>query len=77
MSAMERMRNSEKNAPTELSIKYYSQRAKAGLIVTEATRVSKRCATGPGDSCVLTEDQVQAWSKVAEAVHKKGGRIFM
>jgi len=59
-----------------LTERYYSQRASAGLIITEGIAVSQQ-GTGylftPG---LYTDDQGQAWRRVTEAVHAAGGRIF-
>jgi N-ethylmaleimide reductase len=62
--------------PTEQHVEYYRQRASAGLILTEATWVS-RAGIGfinvPG---LFTAEQVKAWRAVTEAVHAEGGTIF-
>ncbi|WP_308921174.1 alkene reductase [Janthinobacterium sp. J1-1] len=59
-----------------LTERYYSQRASAGLIITEGIAVSRQ-GTGylftPG---LYTDDQGQAWRRVTDAVHAAGGRIF-
>lgn len=65
------------DVPAAFAADYYAQRATAGLIITEATQVS-RMAKGyiqtPG---IYTEEQVRAWSAITDAVHAKGGRIVM
>ncbi|HEX8557051.1 MAG TPA: alkene reductase [Pyrinomonadaceae bacterium] len=56
---------------------YYRQRASAGLIITEATNVSpmaKGYVRTPG---VYTAGQVEGWRPVADAVHARGGKVFM
>jgi len=76
MSAMTRTRATEDNVPTALMAEYYSQRAAAGLIVTECTAVSaqgKGVIRGPG---IWRQDQVEGWKHVTRAVHEAGGRIF-
>lgn len=63
--------------PTDLVATYYAQRAGAGLIITEGVYPS---ATGKGyvrTPGIIDEAQVAAWTGVADAVHAKGGRIFM
>jgi N-ethylmaleimide reductase len=65
------------DVPTELNALYYSQRASAGLIVTEATQISpegKGYAWTPG---IHTGAQRDGWRLVTDAVHKAGGRIFL
>ncbi|ORU94454.1 MAG: alkene reductase [Cycloclasticus sp. symbiont of Bathymodiolus heckerae] len=62
--------------PTELMAIYYAQRASAGLIITEATQISpqgKGYSFTPG---IYSEEQVNGWRKVTNAVHAAGGRIF-
>ncbi len=62
--------------PNELNRLYYEQRASAGLIVTEAiapVRDGHGYVATPG---LYTMEQVAAWRRVTDAVHRKGGRIF-
>ena len=56
---------------------YYSQRAAAGLIVTEATAVSQQGTGCPNTPGIYTDQQVSGWQRVTEAVHHAGGRIFL
>jgi len=63
--------------PTELMAKYYAQRASAGLIVTEATQVSLQGIGYVHTPGIHSPEQVAGWKKVTEAVHAKGGRIFL
>ncbi len=77
MAPMTRSRNSEDGVPGDLAITYYTQRAGAGLIVSECAYVSplgKGYVRTPG---IATETQVAAWKRVTDAVHASGGRIFM
>ena len=67
----------ETRVPSELAITYYSQRAAAGLILTEATSVSPMgvgYARTPG---IWSDEQTEGWKKIVDAVHAKGGRIFL
>ncbi len=57
--------------------KYYSQRAGAGLIITEATSVSAMSAGFINTPGIYREAHVKAWQGVTQAVHKAGGTIFM
>ena len=77
MAPMTRSRaDNEALAATELHAAYYSQRASAGLIITEGTTISPR-ATGyiyvPG---IYSREQIDGWRLTTDAVHKKGGKIF-
>lgn len=63
--------------PTPLMATYYSQRATAGLIVTEATAISHQAqgyADVPG---IWSAEQVAGWKKVTDAVHAAGGKIVV
>ncbi|MEO7129271.1 MAG: alkene reductase, partial [Rhodoferax sp.] len=63
--------------PTAMMVDYYSQRATAGLIVTEATAISHQgqgYANVPG---IWSGAQVAGWKKVTAAVHEKGGKIVV
>ena len=77
MAPLTRNRAHADGVPSELAATYYSQRASAGLIVTEATQISpmgKGYINTPG---IHSNEQVRAWSRIVEAVHKSGGRIFL
>lgn len=63
------------DVPTELNAEYYAQRASAGLIITEASQVSRQgqgYAWTPG---IYTDAQEKGWKQVVEAVHAKDGKI--
>jgi len=77
MAPLTRGRATVDGVPTPLMVEYYTQRASAGLIISEATAISKRgygWVQAPG---MFTNAQVKGWQKVTEAVHKAGGRIFL
>lgn len=62
--------------PTDLMATYYAQRATAGFIVSEATQISpqgKGYSFTPG---MYSDEQVNGWRKVTDAVHAADGRIF-
>jgi N-ethylmaleimide reductase len=63
-------------APTELHTQYYSQRASAGLIITEGTWISRDAIGWHDIPGLFTEAQVRGWSAVTDAVHREGGVIF-
>lgn len=75
MAPMTRMRASGAECPTLLTAKYYSQRATAGLIVTEATQISAQGKGYFGTPGIYTDAQENAWGRVVNAVHGAGGRI--
>ncbi|MEO0527523.1 MAG: alkene reductase [Bacteroidota bacterium] len=63
--------------PNELMAKYYAQRASAGLIITEATGSSPNGMGYPRIPGIYTDEQVEGWKLITEAVHKKGGIIIL
>ena len=65
------------NLPNDIMAKYYGQRASAGLIITEGVSPSPNglgYARIPG---IFSDEQVGAWRTITDAVHDKGGRIFV
>jgi len=77
MAPLTRNRADAHGVPGQLAATYYSQRASAGLIVTEATQISpmgKGYINTPG---IHSAEQVRAWSRVVGSVHRSGGRIFL
>jgi N-ethylmaleimide reductase len=60
-----------------LNVTYYAQRAGAGLIVTEASQVSQQGMGYPLTPGIYSDAQVEGWRPVVNAVHAKGGRIFL
>jgi N-ethylmaleimide reductase len=77
MAPMTRNRAGAGNVPTDLNVQYYTQRASAGLIITEAAQVSPQGVGYANTPGIHTSEQVAGWKKVVESVHKKGGRIFL
>lgn len=77
MAPLTRTRADADGVPSELAATYYTQRASAGLIVTEATQISpmgKGYSNTPG---IHSPEQVKAWSRIVDSVHGAGGRIFL
>ncbi len=76
MPPMTRSRAASGEVATALMAEYYSQRAGAGLIVSEGTQISRQgqgYAWTPG---IHSAEQVAGWRQVTDAVHAAGGRIF-
>ncbi|MEI9927860.1 MAG: alkene reductase [Sphingomonas sp.] len=76
MAPLTRGRSTREHVPTPIMGEYYAQRAAAGLIITEATGISREglgWAYAPG---LWTEAQIEGWKPVVERVHLAGGRIF-
>jgi len=62
--------------PGALAATYYAQRASAGLIITEATQISAQAQGYQDTPGLYTQDQIDGWRQVTDAVHARGGRIF-
>ena len=77
MAPMTRLRAYADGLPSPLMGVYYAQRASAGLLITECTKVSEQ---GHGLVCspgIHTSEQAKAWGAVTGAVHAAGGRIYL
>jgi N-ethylmaleimide reductase len=61
---------------SELAATYYSQRASAGLIVSEGTQISRQGQGYVWTPGLYNEAQVAGWRRATDAVHAAGGRIF-
>ena len=77
MSPMTRIRASEGCVPSERMVRYYTQRASAGLIITEGTHPSPMGRGYTYPPGLHTQEQAAGWRKVTDAVHAAGGRIFV
>ena len=63
--------------PNDLHVEYYSARASAGFILTECSSVSPEGNAYPGAASIFNDEQTAGWKRVVDAVHAKGGRIFL
>jgi N-ethylmaleimide reductase len=77
MAPLTRQRAGEDGVPTTLHADYYSQRASAGLVVTEGTFPAFSCRAFPGQAGIADGEQAAGWARVAEAVHAAGGTLVM
>ncbi|MGM0634955.1 MAG: alkene reductase, partial [Bacteroidota bacterium] len=78
MAPMTRSRaTNEDKKPEDIHVKYYTQRAGAGLMITEGSQVSERAVGYVNTPGIHSQAQVEGWQKVTEAVHEKGGKIFI
>jgi N-ethylmaleimide reductase len=79
MAPLTRMRSRQPgNVPQDINVEYYSQRAtNGGLIITEATQISPQGLGYPGTPGIHSAEQIAGWQKVVNAVHDKGGVIFL
>lgn len=77
MAPMTRSRAVHANTPNALMVDYYGQRASAGLIISEGVSPSPNglgYARMPG---LFNQAQVAGWRAITDAVHAKGGKIFV
>ena len=78
LAPLTRMRAEAGDIPGGLMVEYYSQRAsEGGLLITEATPVSVRGNGYLGSPGIYADAQIAGWTRVGDAVHAKGGRIFL
>jgi 2,4-dienoyl-CoA reductase-like NADH-dependent reductase (Old Yellow Enzyme family) len=63
--------------PTPLQVEYYTQRASAGLIISEATSVSPMGVGYAATPGIWSDEQTEGWKKVTKAVHDAGGRMVL
>jgi len=76
MSPLTRLRGTPEHIPTQLMVEYYTQRASAGLIISEGIPVVPQgvgYANVPG---IWSTEQIEGWKLVTKSVHSAGGRIF-
>jgi N-ethylmaleimide reductase len=76
MAPMTRSRANMAGIVGDSTVLYYTQRASAGLIITEAINISNEAIGSPLTPGIYNQEQIEAWKKVTAAVHKKGGVIF-
>lgn len=77
MAPMTRCRSVDQNTPNDLMIEYYTQRATAGLIITEGTQISEVGIGYPATPGIYTQHQIESWKKITDAVHQKGTKMFL
>ncbi|KAG2225575.1 hypothetical protein INT45_013686 [Circinella minor] len=77
LAPLTRLRADENNAATDLIVEYYSQRATpGGLLISEAILTSLKNGNIPGFPALSTDNQIESWRKVTDAVHAKSSVIF-
>jgi len=77
MAPLTRGRADKAAVPTDMMVDYYTQRASAGLIISEATGISREGLGWPFAPGLWTDEQVAAWKPVTDSVHAAGGRIVV
>ena len=77
MAPLTRNRAGDGNVPQAMNVKYYRQRASAGLIISEATQVSAEGVGYPATPGIHSPEQVAGWKEVTRAVHDEDGLIYL
>jgi N-ethylmaleimide reductase len=76
MAPMTRARAENNGTANESTITYYTQRAGAGLIISEGINISEQAIGSPYTPGIYTNAQIESWKKVTDSVHQNGGKIF-
>ncbi|MBK9346826.1 MAG: alkene reductase [Burkholderiales bacterium] len=77
LAPLTRTRADAGHMPNDLMAQYYAQRASGGLLITECTMVAPHTSAFINEPGIYNDAQIAAWKRVTDAVHAKGGRIFM
>lgn len=77
MAPLTRCRATADHIPTALMTEHYTQRASAGLIIAEATMAIENNSAFWMEPGIYSTKQVAAWKEVTDAVHAKGGKIYL
>ena len=77
LAPMTRARSGPDRIPNALMAEYYAQRASAGLVITEATTISASANGWDQSPGLYTDAMVAGWKPVVDAVHARGGKIFV
>lgn len=77
MAPLTRCRADADHVPTPMMAEYYAQRASAGLLIAEATMISAGNSAFWREPGIYSDAQIAGWKQVTDAVHAKGGRIFL
>ncbi|MGE3874392.1 MAG: alkene reductase [Parvibaculaceae bacterium] len=77
MAPLTRSRAGSERVPNALMAEYYAQRASAGLILSEATSVAPMGVGYADTPGIWSAEQTEGWRRVTQAVHARGGRIFL
>ncbi|MBW8789464.1 MAG: alkene reductase, partial [Rhizobium leguminosarum] len=77
MAPLTRNRAGAGFVPGNIAATYYAQRATAGLIISEGAQISQEGQGYQDTPGIYTQAQIDGWRKVTDAVHAKGGHIFL
>ena len=77
LAPLTRARADAGHMPNALMAEYYAQRASGGLLITECTMVAEGTSAFIAEPGIYSAEQIEGWKQTTDAVHAKGGRIFM
>ena len=80
VAPMSRVSTAGNGVPTDTMVDYYAEYARGGfgLVVTEGTYTDHAHSQAyRNQPAIVTDEQVRAWARVADAVHREGGRVFL
>ncbi len=77
LAPLTRSRAGVERLPNDLMAEYYAQRAGAGLLISEATSISKQAIGWRNNPGIYDDAQAEAWQKITSAVHAKAAPIFL
>src|SRR3954468_22063508 len=77
MAPLTRLRSGAAGVPGDLVVEHYRQRAGVGMIITEGTYPNHEGRSYVGQPGLVTDEQVEGWRRVAEAVHARGGKVVV
>ena len=77
MAPLTRNRAGPDGVPQEMNVDYYAQRSSAGLIITEGSQISPQGRGYPGTPGIYSQAQIAGWRRVTDAIHQRGGRVFL
>ena len=77
LAPLTRTRADVGHLPNALMAEYYAQRASGGLLITECTMVQEGTSAFMAEPGIYSAQQIEGWKKTTDAVHAKGGRIFL
>jgi 2,4-dienoyl-CoA reductase-like NADH-dependent reductase (Old Yellow Enzyme family) len=76
MAPLTRLRGTADHVPTPIMVEYYTQRASAGLILSEGIPVDPMGVGYRNVPGIWSPEQVEAWKPITRAIHERGGHIF-
>lgn len=76
MAPMTRSRANSEGIVQDSTVLYYTQRASAGLIITEGINISEQAIGSPYTPGIYNQEQIEMWKKVTQSVHNQGGIIY-